>query len=128
MRLVFLGPPGAGKGTQAERQANNRDLVHISTGQILREAMAAGTELGKKVSSFVESGALVPDGLVVEIVAERLGARDCADGWILDGFPRTIEQARALEETLAGILTEGSEHEELREAAEDLGLDHGLDG
>ena len=101
MRLIFLGPPGAGKGTQAERQAQKRGLAHVSTGQILREAMACDTELGKKAASHVESGGLVPDDLVVALVDQRLRADDCARGWLLDGFPRTLAQAGALDETLA---------------------------
>jgi adenylate kinase len=96
MNLVFLGPPGAGKGTQAKTVSADFSLPHISTGDILRENVAAGTELGAKAKGYMDSGALVPDDLVVSMVAERLTRDDCANGFILDGFPRTTAQAEAL--------------------------------
>jgi adenylate kinase len=101
LNVVFLGPPGAGKGTQAKVISAEKRAPHISTGDILRESVAKGAELGKKAKGFMDSGALVPDDLVVALVAERLSATDCAKGFILDGFPRTLPQAQALEKTLS---------------------------
>lgn len=98
MNLVFLGPPGAGKGTQASRVAAKYQIPHISTGAMLRDAMAQGTEMGKLAKSFVDSGKLVPDDVVIGIVRERLAQADCKAGFLLDGFPRTVPQAEALEE------------------------------
>lgn len=98
MRVVFLGPPGAGKGTQAERFAALRAVPHISTGEILRQAVAEGSELGRKAQSFMDSGALVPDELMAGVVSARLGRADCARGFLLDGFPRTVPQAELLDE------------------------------
>jgi len=100
MRLVFLGPPGAGKGTQAEKLCRDMNWAHISTGDLLREAVAEKTELGRKAAQFMDSGRLVPDDLVVALVAERLEKKDAARGFVLDGFPRTVRQAEMLEETL----------------------------
>ena len=100
MNVVFLGPPGAGKGTQAKAICEKFGVPHISTGDILREAVAEGSDLGLEAKSYMDSGGLVPDDLVVSMVAERLGRDDCAEGFVLDGFPRTIAQAEALEETL----------------------------
>lgn len=97
MNLVFLGPPGAGKGTQASRVAAKVQIPHISTGAMLRDAMAQGTEMGKLAKSFVDSGKLVPDEVVIGIVRERLAQADCRKGFLLDGFPRTVPQAEALE-------------------------------
>jgi len=97
MKIVFLGPPGAGKGTQAVRVCAHMGTPQISTGVILRRAMQEGTETGKKAKAFVDAGQLVPDELVIAIVAERLREPDCVDGYILDGFPRTVAQAEALE-------------------------------
>jgi adenylate kinase len=97
MKMVFLGPPGAGKGTQAVRVAEQYGIPQISTGAMLREAMAQGTELGRAAKSIVEAGGLVPDDVVVGIVRERLARPDCAKGFLLDGFPRTVPQAEALE-------------------------------
>ena len=96
MRLVFLGPPGAGKGTQAVRLAEERALPHISTGDILRSAGASGTPLGKQVRGYLEAGELVPDEVMNAVVEERVGQGDCTRGFILDGFPRTKPQAEAL--------------------------------
>ena len=97
MKLVLLGAPGAGKGTQAERLCERLEIPTISTGNILRAAMRDGTPVGIKIKDGMDKGQLAPDDLVIEIVMERLAQPDCARGWILDGFPRTIPQAEALE-------------------------------
>ena len=97
MMIVFLGPPGAGKGTQAERLAASYGLPKVSTGDMLREAVAEGTELGDRVKGIMASGDLVPDDLMLEVVEERLGKPDCAAGAILDGYPRTRGQAETLD-------------------------------
>ncbi len=97
MNLIFLGPPGAGKGTMATRLAEERGIPHISTGDIFRENINNETELGKKVKAILDSGELVPDELTIELVQDRLGQDDAQKGFILDGFPRTIPQAEALE-------------------------------
>ncbi len=102
MKLIFLGAPGAGKGTQAEVLSAKLSIPTISTGNILRAAVSAGTPLGLKVKQFMDSGALVPDDVIIDIVRERLSEPDCANGWILDGMPRTIPQAEALQ--AAGIV------------------------
>jgi adenylate kinase len=101
MNLILLGPPGAGKGTQAKRLWADFRLPQISTGDILREAAHNGTELGKKAKPLMDHGQLVPDELVIGIVEERLKAPDCKEGFVLDGFPRTIPQAEALDAALA---------------------------
>ena len=98
MKLMFLGAPGAGKGTQAEVVSERYNIPAISTGALLREAMANGTELGMKAKSYIDGGALVPDDVVIGIIKERLVADDCKNGFILDGFPRTVAQAKALDE------------------------------
>ncbi len=95
-RLVFLGPPGAGKGTQAARLAKDLGIPHLSTGELLRAAVAAGTPLGRDADRFIRAGHLVPDDLVVQILSERLARGDAGQGFILDGFPRTRAQAEAL--------------------------------
>ena len=95
-RILFLGPPGAGKGTQAQLLADSLGIPHISTGVMLREAAAEGTELGKEAESIMAAGDLVPDDLVVAMVEERLAKPDAANGYILDGFPRNVAQAEAL--------------------------------
>ncbi len=100
MNLVFLGPPGAGKGTQAKRLSREHSWPHISTGDILREAVSQGTELGKKAKEYMEKGELVPDEVVIGIIEERLGKEDAENGFILDGFPRTVKQAQSLDEVL----------------------------
>jgi adenylate kinase len=100
-RLIFLGPPGAGKGTQAQILAQHLNIPHISTGDILRQAMKEQTPLGVKAQSYVNSGELVPDQLVQDLVEERLEQADAQSGWILDGFPRKVTQAAFLEELLA---------------------------
>lgn len=100
VRLVLLGPPGAGKGTQAERLARDLGIPHVSTGVILREAAEQGTDLGKKAKAIMDAGQLVSDEIMLGIIRERLAAEDCAEGYILDGFPRTIPQAEALDDML----------------------------
>ena len=97
MNLILLGAPGAGKGTQAELLVEKLSIPAISTGNMLREAMAKGTELGKKAKSYMDEGSLVPDELILSIVADRVAAPDCQNGFILDGVPRTLAQAEALE-------------------------------
>ena len=103
MRVVFLGPPGAGKGTQARELAHEWGLAHIATGDMLREAIAAGTDLGRQAKTYYDRGELVPDALVVGMLGERLQVPDAARGFILDGFPRTIAQAEALERLLKDL-------------------------
>jgi len=103
MRLILLGPPGAGKGTQAKLFAGRLGAPQVSTGDILRQAVADGTDLGRKARSFMDRGALVPDEVVIGIIEERLRKPDCAHGYILDGFPRTLRQAEALSQTLRAI-------------------------
>ncbi len=98
MKIIFLGAPGAGKGTQAEIVAEKLAIPTISTGNIIREALRTGTPMGLKAKSFIEAGQLVPDEVVIGIIRDRLAADDCANGFILDGFPRTIPQAAALDE------------------------------
>lgn len=98
MNLILLGAPGAGKGTQAEKICEKLSIPAISTGNMLREAMANGTEMGVKAKSFIDAGKLVPDEVVIGIIHERLKQEDCKNGFILDGFPRTIPQAEALDE------------------------------
>ncbi len=98
MNLILLGAPGAGKGTQAEKICEHLSIPAISTGNILREAMANGTEMGLKAKSFIDAGALVPDEVVIGIINDRLKEDDCKNGFILDGFPRTIPQAQALDD------------------------------
>jgi adenylate kinase len=103
LSIVMLGAPGAGKGTQAVRIAETHGIPHISTGEMLRAAIAAGSELGQTVKGIVESGALVPDELIVEVIRERLSQSDAQNGFVLDGFPRTIVQAEALDALLAEL-------------------------
>ena len=100
MRIVFLGPPGAGKGTQAETISKEKRLPHISSGNLLREAVEAGTETGVKARDYIEKGLLVPDHIVVDIIKDRILKDDCKKGFILDGFPRTLSQAKILDEML----------------------------
>ena len=98
MKLIFLGAPGAGKGTQAEVVSERLSIPTISTGNIIRAAIKDGTEMGKKAKDYIEKGALVPDEVVIGIIKDRLKADDCKNGFILDGFPRTVPQAEALDE------------------------------
>jgi len=101
MHIILMGPPGAGKGTQAANLVKRYGILHISTGDMFREAVKEGTPLGKEAKSYMDAGKLVPDEVTIGIVRERLGRPDCKKGFILDGFPRTVEQADALNEILA---------------------------
>ena len=101
MKLIFLGPPGAGKGTIAQRVTDDLGVVQISTGDLLRAAVGEGSELGKKAKGYMDAGELVPDDLVIDLLKERIKKDDCSGGFILDGFPRTIPQAEALDQ--AGV-------------------------
>lgn len=103
MRLVLLGAPGAGKGTQAKKLIDKFDIVQISTGDILRKAVADGTPLGKEAKSYMDKGELVPDTVVIGLVKERIAKDDCKKGYILDGFPRNTAQAEVLDKVLAGM-------------------------
>lgn len=100
MKIIMLGAPGAGKGTQAKKIAEKYEIPHISTGDIFRLNIKNGTELGKKAKEYMDQGLLVPDELVVDLVVDRLGNEDCKNGYVLDGFPRTIPQAEALDQAL----------------------------
>jgi len=99
MKLIFLGPPGAGKGTIAHAVVEKLNVVQISTGYLLRAAVAEGTDLGAKAKSYMDAGELVPDELVIDLLRERIAKDDCREGFILDGFPRTIPQAEALDKS-----------------------------
>ncbi|HKI99838.1 MAG TPA: adenylate kinase [bacterium] len=101
MRVIFLGPPGSGKGTQAKRLQETRRIPQVSTGDLLRQAVRDGTELGREAKGYMDSGGLVPDQLVIDLLLERIEQDDCENGFILDGFPRTVKQADALEQALA---------------------------
>ncbi|MEN9870694.1 MAG: adenylate kinase [Cyanobacteriota bacterium] len=102
-RLIFLGPPGAGKGTQAQIISENHQIPHVSTGDILRAAVAQQTPLGKQAKDYMNRGELVPDVLILGLIQDRLGYEDTTNGWILDGFPRNIHQAAFLEELLVKL-------------------------
>ena len=101
MKIIMLGAPGAGKGTQAKKIAAKYDIPHISTGDIFRANIKNGTELGNKAKTYMDQGLLVPDELVVDLVVDRVQQDDCKNGYVLDGFPRTIPQAEALDKALA---------------------------
>lgn len=103
MKIIMLGAPGAGKGTQAKKIAEKYSIPHISTGDIFRANIKDGTELGKKAKTYMDQGLLVPDELVVDLVVDRLQQDDCKNGYVLDGFPRTIPQAEALDSALSKI-------------------------
>lgn len=103
MKIIMLGAPGAGKGTQAKKIAAKYDIPHISTGDIFRANIKNGTELGQKAKTYMDQGLLVPDELVVDLVVDRVNQEDCTKGYVLDGFPRTIPQAEALDKALAGL-------------------------
>ncbi len=103
MKIIMLGAPGAGKGTQAKKIAAKYDIPHISTGDIFRANIKNGTELGNKAKTYMDQGLLVPDELVVDLVVDRVKQDDCKKGYVLDGFPRTIPQAEALDKALAAI-------------------------
>lgn len=120
INFLIFGPPGSGKGTQSVKLASEFSLIHLSTGDMLREEVAGQTGLGRKVEGIMQRGELVPDDVVIEMIAERLDANPGAGGFIFDGFPRTVDQARALDETLADkntsickMLMLEVEHEEL---------------
>ena len=122
LNLILFGPPGAGKGTQGKRLSEDLRLPYIATGDMLREAVADETELGKKVGKYMEEGDLVPDDVITEVIRERVQEEDAQDGFILDGFPRTIPQAEALDEQLehlgreitAALLVEAPEEEVIK--------------
>ena len=105
MKIVFMGPPGAGKGTQAEKIVESYQIPHISTGDMFRKAIKDQTELGMVAKSYIDQGQLVPDEVTIGIVRDRLSEPDCAAGFLLDGFPRTVEQANALDEIMVSLAT-----------------------
>lgn len=110
MQIILLGAPGSGKGTQAKRIAASRGIPHVSTGDMLREAVRAGSELGRKAEPIMKAGALVPDELMVGIIGERLEKEDAAGGYVLDGFPRTVVQAEKLERLMVAGNGKGEPH------------------
>ena len=120
MRIVFIGPPGAGKGTQAAKMIETYKVAHLSTGDMLRAARDAKTEVGVKADKYMSAGELVPDQVIIDIIGERLANPDCQNGYLLDGFPRTIAQAEALDDMLAKKGTPLSVVLELRVQEEEL--------
>ncbi len=120
MRLVFIGPPGAGKGTQAEKMVAAYRLAHLSTGDMLREARDARTEVGLRAEQYMSAGELVPDEIIMDVIAERLKGDECRRGFLLDGFPRTLPQADGLESMLATLGTPLDVVLELRVPEEEL--------
>ena len=106
MEILLLGPQGSGKGTQASKLAETYGIAHIATGDMLRAAISAGNELGRRIEPLYDNGELVPDELMIELIRERLGQEDTAEGFVLDGFPRTMAQARALDATLQELARE----------------------
>ena len=135
MRIVLLGPPGAGKGTQAARVACRFDAPHVATGDIFRASVAEGTEFGRTAQEYMDRGDLVPDDVVIAMVAERLASDDCQSGFVLDGFPRTVDQAEALDRQLvdtgspldAVLCFEAAEEELLRRLAGRAAAQHRAD-
>ena len=117
MKIIMLGAPGAGKGTQAKQIAAKFSIPHISTGDIFRANIKENTELGKKAKEYMDQGMLVPDSLTLELIMDRFTNADCANGYVLDGFPRTIPQAEALTKALAdkGIITQEEFEEKKKE-------------
>jgi adenylate kinase len=103
LNLILLGPPGAGKGTQAERLQADFHLLYVATGNILRAAVEEGTELGRKAKSYMDRGELVPDGIIISVILERIAGEEAQDGFLLDGFPRTVAQAVALEGAISEL-------------------------
>ncbi len=122
MRLILLGPPGAGKGTQAKLLMDRFNIPQVSTGDMLRAAAKAGSQLGEVAKRYMDRGALAPDQVIIDLVRERLQRPDCAEGYILDGFPRTVAQAEALEKTLAALHASLDHVLSLEVPAEDLVL------
>jgi adenylate kinase len=120
MRIILLGPPGAGKGTQAQKLVERLKVPHLSTGDMFRQAIAAGTPVGRTAKGYMDAGQLVPDDVVLNLVEQRLQQSDCAAGCLLDGFPRTVKQAEALDAFLAGRKTPLDGVVELRVDEEEL--------